>query len=124
MGGCTTLTPRPWEIFRSIFCRQHPGQQKPTLSVPADQTMSIASLPGHGGGSPPRQVHPNWSHHPEGPEWGKMFLGVFGASEVLLGMGGEAIQLLTQLVLGPMVNLQRLDISGVYVSISDSCLQR
>ena len=34
---------------------------------------------------------------------------------------GEAMQLLTQLILGPMVNLQRLDISGVYVSIAESC---
>ncbi|CAE7490451.1 unnamed protein product [Symbiodinium sp. KB8] len=34
-------------------------------------------------------------------------------------IGREAMQLLTQLILGPMVNLQRLDISGVYVSIAD-----
>ena len=40
---------------------------------------------------------------------------------IATGWRGEAMQLLTQLILGPMVNLQRLDISGVYVSIAESC---
>ena len=33
---------------------------------------------------------------------------------------GKCIQLLTRLIHGPLLNLQRLDISGVYVSIGDS----
>ena len=44
----------------------------------------------------------------------------FNIQHVFLSRWGKCIQLLTRLIHGPLLNLQRLDISGVYVSIGDS----
>lgn len=45
----------------------------------------------------------------------------FNIQHVFLSrLRGKCIQLLTRLIHGPLLNLQRLDISGVYVSIGDS----